>query len=100
MTTALVSHLVRQGKYGSNDIAVLTPYLGQFTRIQRKLADLFAIRMDDSACAHAPFLCEDPADLVFHIWYSTRIPAYCWVNLLFEKILNSTSLTPLPEEED
>ena len=32
MTTALVSHLVRQGKYQSDDIAVLTPYLGQLRR--------------------------------------------------------------------
>ena len=29
MVAALVSHLVRQGTYSSEDIAVLTPYLGQ-----------------------------------------------------------------------
>lgn len=29
MTTALVSHLVRQGEYSKSDLAVITPYLGQ-----------------------------------------------------------------------
>jgi superfamily I DNA and/or RNA helicase len=28
MIAALVSHLVKQGTYGSGDIAVITPYLG------------------------------------------------------------------------
>lgn len=47
MTAALVSHLVRQGKYESNDIAVLTPYLGQFLKLRRKLASSFAITIGD-----------------------------------------------------
>jgi hypothetical protein len=37
MTTALVSHLVRQGEYSKSDIAVLTPYLGQLQRLRRRM---------------------------------------------------------------
>ena len=33
MVTALVSHLVRQGVYRPDDLAVLTPYLGQLQKI-------------------------------------------------------------------
>ncbi|KAL1965266.1 hypothetical protein VTN77DRAFT_5868 [Rasamsonia byssochlamydoides] len=43
MTTALVNHLIRQGKYQSGDIAVLTPYLGQFHRLRQRLGESFAI---------------------------------------------------------
>ncbi|KAI4273758.1 MAG: hypothetical protein L6R38_006265 [Xanthoria sp. 2 TBL-2021] len=34
MTAALVSHLVRQGIYRNQDIAVLTPYLGQLQKLK------------------------------------------------------------------
>ena len=43
MTEALVSHIIRQGKYQSTDIAVLTPYRGQFDKLRRRLASSFAI---------------------------------------------------------
>ena len=38
MTAALVSHLVRQGNYRGQDIAVLTPYLGQLQKLQKRLS--------------------------------------------------------------
>ena len=47
MTAALVSHLVRQGIYNSGDIAVLTPYLGQFMKLRKRLASSFEIVLGD-----------------------------------------------------
>lgn len=47
VTIALVNHLVRQGTYRSDDIAVLTPYLGQLHRLRRKLGEHFAISLGD-----------------------------------------------------
>ena len=47
MTAALVSHLVRQGIYGSEDIAVLTPYLGQLQKLKQRLRSSFAIVVGD-----------------------------------------------------
>lgn len=47
MVTALVRHLVRQGTYHSNDIAVITPYLGQLRKIRNKLAANFEIILSD-----------------------------------------------------
>ncbi|KAK5019663.1 hypothetical protein LTR16_000359 [Cryomyces antarcticus] len=47
MTAALVSHLVRQGVYKVNDIAVLTPYLGQLRKFKKRLADSFEIVIND-----------------------------------------------------
>lgn len=49
MTACLVSHLVRQGEYGPEDIAVLTPYLGQLQKLRGRLAaeSTFAISLDD-----------------------------------------------------
>jgi hypothetical protein len=44
---ALVSHLVRQGTYRSEDIAVLTPYLGQLQKVRRRLANSFEIVVGD-----------------------------------------------------
>ena len=38
MTYALVRHLIQQDEYGSNDIAVLTPYNGQLQRLQQIFA--------------------------------------------------------------
>ncbi|KAI1347346.1 hypothetical protein F5Y01DRAFT_329806 [Xylaria sp. FL0043] len=43
MTVALVQHLVRQGAYGPNDIAVITPYLGQLHRLRRAMQSLLQI---------------------------------------------------------
>jgi hypothetical protein len=47
MVAALVSHLVRQGTYGSEDIAVITPYLGQLQNIKKRLANSFEIVVGD-----------------------------------------------------
>ena len=47
MIAALVSHLVRQGTYGSEDIAVISPYLGQLQKIKKRLADSFEIVVGD-----------------------------------------------------
>lgn len=38
MATAMVSHLVRQGTYAPEDIAVLTPYLGQLLKLRQRMA--------------------------------------------------------------
>ncbi|RDL33045.1 Uncharacterized protein BP5553_08484 [Venustampulla echinocandica] len=47
MIGALVSHLVRQGTYRSEDIAVITPYLGQLQKIKKRLANSFEIVVGD-----------------------------------------------------
>lgn len=47
MTAALVFHLVRQGKYHSEDIAVLTPYLGQLQKLKQRLRSSFALVVGD-----------------------------------------------------
>lgn len=47
MVAALVSHLIRQGIYESEDIAVITPYLGQLQKLQRRLATSFEIVVGD-----------------------------------------------------
>ncbi|MBE3048131.1 hypothetical protein IMZ48_37625, partial [Candidatus Bathyarchaeota archaeon] len=43
MATALVRHLVRQGKYSSSDIALLTPYTGQLRKLRTALSEDFEI---------------------------------------------------------
>ncbi|KAK7999443.1 hypothetical protein PG990_012043 [Apiospora arundinis] len=47
MTVALVQHLVRQGVYGADDIAVLTPYLGQLHRLRHRMKHLVEISLGD-----------------------------------------------------
>ncbi|ELR09946.1 hypothetical protein GMDG_04422 [Pseudogymnoascus destructans 20631-21] len=47
MVASLVSHLVRQGTYGPEDIAVITPYLGQLQKIKKRLANSFEIIVGD-----------------------------------------------------
>ena len=47
MVAALVSHLVRQCQYGPDDIAVLTPYLGQLRKLRSKMGSMFEIFIDD-----------------------------------------------------
>jgi hypothetical protein len=47
MVASLVSHFVRQGTYGSEDIAVITPYLGQLQKIKKRLANSFEIVVGD-----------------------------------------------------
>ncbi|KAI1483737.1 P-loop containing nucleoside triphosphate hydrolase protein [Daldinia eschscholtzii] len=43
IVSALVSHLVRQGTYGRDDIAILTPYLGQLHKLRKKLQNQFEL---------------------------------------------------------
>lgn len=49
MTACLVSHLVKQGEYSPEDIAVLTPYLGQLQKLRGRLAaeSTFTVSLDD-----------------------------------------------------
>ncbi|KYG47209.1 hypothetical protein M433DRAFT_509938 [Acidomyces richmondensis BFW] len=47
MVAALVRHLVRQGTYQGNDIAVITPYLGQLRKIRNKLAANYEIVLSE-----------------------------------------------------
>ncbi|KAI1370891.1 hypothetical protein F4677DRAFT_339626 [Hypoxylon crocopeplum] len=47
MTVSLVQHLVRQGSYGPDDIAVITPYLGQLIRLRRQMERLFEISVGE-----------------------------------------------------
>ncbi|KXH30511.1 hypothetical protein CSAL01_09232 [Colletotrichum salicis] len=47
LVSALVSHLLRQGVYKSDEIAVLTPYLGQLNKLRQKLSSIMQIVIND-----------------------------------------------------
>ncbi|KAI4852697.1 hypothetical protein E4T44_01320 [Aureobasidium sp. EXF-8845] len=47
MTTALVSHLMKQGIYKPGSIAVLTPYVGQLKKLQLRMQSAFEVVLDD-----------------------------------------------------
>ncbi|KAI0451030.1 hypothetical protein F5B21DRAFT_528337 [Xylaria acuta] len=47
MVSTMVSHLVRQGVYAHDQIAVLTPYLGQLHKLRKRLRDSFEIVLGD-----------------------------------------------------
>ncbi|KAK0286932.1 hypothetical protein LTR35_004401 [Friedmanniomyces endolithicus] len=47
MVAALVKHLVHQGVYNAEDIAVITPYLGQLRKIRKKLGSTSNIVLND-----------------------------------------------------
>ncbi|KAF3387285.1 NFX1-type zinc finger-containing protein 1 [Penicillium rolfsii] len=47
MTLALVNHLVQQGEYKEQDIAVLTPYLGQLHRLRQALGKSHALMLGE-----------------------------------------------------
>ncbi|KAK7961772.1 P-loop containing nucleoside triphosphate hydrolase protein [Apiospora aurea] len=47
MVQALVRHIVRQGVYKSEDIAVLTPYTGNLQKLRASLSSDFEITMSD-----------------------------------------------------
>ncbi|EZG72218.1 putative NF-X1 finger and helicase domain protein [Gregarina niphandrodes] len=47
MAVGLVKHLVRQGVYGSKQIAVLTPYLGQLIKLKKALGSHFVIALGE-----------------------------------------------------
>lgn len=47
MASGLVRHLVRQGRYNSSDIALLTPYTGQLRKLRHALSKDFEIFLSD-----------------------------------------------------
>ncbi|PNP41378.1 hypothetical protein TGAMA5MH_06703 [Trichoderma gamsii] len=47
MTVSLLSHIVRQGEYTREDIAVITPYLGQLHKLRRRMEAMFEICLND-----------------------------------------------------
>ncbi|KAI1129725.1 hypothetical protein F5Y10DRAFT_290554 [Nemania abortiva] len=47
MVAATVSHLVRQGIYSHEQIAVITPYLGQLHQLRKRLRNSFEIVLGD-----------------------------------------------------
>ncbi|KAK6443830.1 hypothetical protein FP744_10000078 [Trichoderma asperellum] len=47
MTVSLLSHLVRQGEYRHDEIAILTPYLGQLVKLRRRMESMFEICLND-----------------------------------------------------
>ncbi|KAG6014275.1 hypothetical protein E4U43_006735 [Claviceps pusilla] len=64
MTTALVSHLIRQGEYQHGQIAVLTPYLGQLHKLRRRMASIFEICINDRDNEGLENMAADNMDLV------------------------------------
>lgn len=57
---ALVSHLIKQGHYSPEDIAVLTPYLGQLQKLRQRMAaePTFAVSIDERDLEDLEVLCE------------------------------------------
>lgn len=51
MTLALVSHLVKQGTYHAEDIAVLTPYLGQLRKLRNRMSNTFEVVLGERDAA-------------------------------------------------
>ena len=47
MTHALLRHIIRQGAYKSDDIAVLTPYTGQLQKLRSKFRREFEVVLSD-----------------------------------------------------
>lgn len=47
MTLGVVSHLIKQGVYHANDIAVLTPYLGQLHKLRTRLGQMWELVLND-----------------------------------------------------
>ena len=47
MVAAMVSHLIRQGAYDTEDIVILTPYLGQLRKIKQRLRSSFEIIVNE-----------------------------------------------------
>ncbi|KAM0324565.1 hypothetical protein ACHAQA_007950 [Verticillium albo-atrum] len=61
MVSALVSHLLRQGTYRAGDIAVLTPYLGQLSKLRQSLGATFQIVLNDRDAENLAETGDDPA---------------------------------------
>ena len=47
MVQALIRHIIRQGKYKSEDIAVLAPYMGQVSKLRKVLNEEYEIVLND-----------------------------------------------------
>lgn len=47
MTVALAKHLISQGVYESDEIAILTPYLGQLRKLRQALGSVFAVTISE-----------------------------------------------------
>ncbi|KAF2732002.1 hypothetical protein EJ04DRAFT_544890 [Polyplosphaeria fusca] len=47
MTACLVAHLLAQGVYEPKEIAVITPYMGQLSRLRQRLSDQYEIVLND-----------------------------------------------------
>ncbi|KAI1006799.1 hypothetical protein K3495_g1423 [Podosphaera aphanis] len=63
MTFALVRHLIRQGEYKTEDIAVLTPYTGQLQKLRALLRNNFEVFLDErdeNLLVQDGFLDNDP----------------------------------------
>ncbi|KAL9107643.1 MAG: hypothetical protein Q9227_007450 [Pyrenula ochraceoflavens] len=74
-TQALVSHLVSQGKYKPSDVAVLTPYRGQFAKLRRKLSESFAIALSEKDAEEVGESDELQDDKVGNVQKSTLLQA-------------------------
>lgn len=64
MTSALLRHIIRQGVYKSDDIAVLTPYTGQLQKFRSKFRNEFEVvlsDLDEDALDKEGFSEDDPA---------------------------------------
>ncbi|KAI0480764.1 hypothetical protein GGR56DRAFT_664259 [Xylariaceae sp. FL0804] len=67
MVTMLVRHLVRQGSYGSGDIAVITPYLGQLHRLRDRMSSLFEITVNERDQVDLDILNQDRQEAEEHV---------------------------------
>lgn len=69
MGAALVSHLIKQGHYKPEDIAVLTPYLGQLLKLRQRMAaeQSFAVNIDERDLEELQTLDEQIAKEPFHL---------------------------------
>jgi len=75
MVAALVGHLVRQGEYRSQDIAVLTPYLGQLSKLRQELGKTHAVVLDERDLVQLDDDGQEPAPVVNETVRSTLLKA-------------------------
>jgi len=75
MVAALVGHLVRQGEYRSQDIAVLTPYLGQLSKLRQELGKTHAVVLDERDVLQLEEDGQEAAPIVNEIVRSTLLKA-------------------------
>jgi superfamily I DNA and/or RNA helicase len=61
MTHTLVRHIVRHGAYSSNDITVLTPYVGQLQKLRAAMRQEFEIERDQDTLVKDGFVYETPS---------------------------------------